>query len=179
MSSLLAAPRPMLSRPDQDDLAALMAVRGLCISVLVNTTPGQRLGEPDRQRIQAHTRDVIRRLELEPDQGQAAVLASRLRTAVDRAFRMPADAAIAIFVADATIRVFHLPVRVEDRVVIDPTFATRDLVRAVQSNPKFLLLHMDHRSANLFSYNQKYLEPQLSPDFPALREGRVRAGRDL
>lgn len=38
MSSLLAAPRPMLSRPDQDDLAALMAVRGLCISVLVNTT---------------------------------------------------------------------------------------------------------------------------------------------
>jgi len=62
-------------------------------------------------------RDVVRRLELEPDQGQAAVLASRMRTAVDRASRMPADAALAIYVADATIRVFHLPVQVEDRVL--------------------------------------------------------------
>jgi hypothetical protein len=179
VNSLLTPPRPMLSRPDEDDLAALMSVRGLCVSILVTTSPGPRLSEADRQRIQAHVRDVVRRLELEPDQGQAAVLASRMRTAVDRASRMPADAALAIYVADATIRVFHLPVQVEDRVVIDPTFATRDLVRAVQSNPKFLLLHMDHRSASLFRYNQKYLEPQLSPDFPALREGRVRTGRDL
>ncbi|OPZ25275.1 MAG: hypothetical protein BWZ02_02529 [Lentisphaerae bacterium ADurb.BinA184] len=170
---------PMLSRPDQDDLATLMSVRGLCVSILVSTSPGPRLSEPDRQRVQAHARDVLRRLELEPDQGQAAVLAARMRTAVDRAFRMPADAALAIYVADATIRVFHLPMKVEDRVVIDPTFATRDLVRAVQSNPQFLLLHLDHRSASLFRYNQKYLQPQLTPDFPALREGRVRTGRDL
>src|SRR5690606_23584673 len=124
---LLTPPRPMLSRPDEDDLAALMSVRGLCVSILVTTSPGPRLSEADRQRIQAHVRDVVRRLELEPDQGQAAVLASRMRTAVDRASRMPADAALAIYVADATIRVFHLPVQVEDRVVIDPTFATRDL----------------------------------------------------
>ena len=92
MNSLLTPPRPMLSRPDEDDLAALMSVRGLCVSILVTTSPGPRLSEADRQRIQAHVRDVVRRLELEPDQGQAAVLASRMRTAVDRASRMPADA---------------------------------------------------------------------------------------
>ena len=62
--------------------------------------------------------------------------------------------------------------------MIDPTFATRDVVRAVQSNPRFLLLHMDSCSANLYRCNQKYLEPQLSLPFPALREGRVRAGQD-
>ncbi len=178
MTSLATPPRPLLSRPDGADLRALMSVRGLCISILINTTPGPRLSKLDGQRLLAHSRDVVRRLELEPDQGHAAVLAARLQTAVDQARRGPADEALALFIDDTGIRVLHLPVAVEDRVVIDPTFATRDVVRAVQSNPAFLLLHLDHRSANLYHYNQKYLEPQLSSFFPALREGRIRAGRD-
>jgi hypothetical protein len=168
----------MLSRPDDTDLDALIRRRGLCISILINTTPGRRLSQVDRQQLQAHARDVFRRLELEPDQRRAAVLTSRLQAAVEQASAAPADTALALFVADAVTHLFHLPVDVEDRVVIDPTFATRDVVRTVQSNPKFLLLHMDHRAANLFYYNQKYLQPQLSSHFPALREGRVRAGRD-
>ncbi len=178
MSAVLEAPRPLLSRPDSDDLDALMRERGLCISVLINTTPGARLSESDRQRLHAHARDAFRRLELEPDGGLAAVLASRLSTAVERTARIPADLSLGLFVSENTVRIIHLPVPVEDRVVIDPTFATRDVVRAVQSNPKFLLLHMDSRSANLYRYNQKYLEPQLSGTFPALREGRIRAGQD-
>jgi hypothetical protein len=169
----------MLSRPDQHDLEGLMRVHGLCISILVSTTPGQRLSEVDRLRLIANARDVERRLELEPDQDHAQVLRARLQAAVAKASRGPADEALAIFVSDATMRVYQLPVFVEDRVVIDPTFATRDIVSAIQANPPFLLLHMDHRGANLYRHNQKYLEPILSPDFPALREGRVRAGRDL
>jgi Bacterial archaeo-eukaryotic release factor family 3 len=178
VSTLITPPRPLLSRPDSTDLHSLMVARGLCVSILINTTPGLRMCDSDRQRLQAHARDVVRRLELEPDQEHAAVLATRLRTAIDTALRGPADEALGLFVSDATAHALHLPVRVVDRVVIDPTFATRDVVRAVQSNPSFLLLHMDHRSANLYRYNQKYLEPQLSSFFPALHEGRVRAGRD-
>ncbi len=179
MNALLSPPRPMLSRPDQNDLEDLMRVRGMCVSILVSTRPGLRLIEADQMQLLANARDVERRLELEPDPATARVVVPRLRAAVENASRGPADKALAIFVGETTTRVFHLPVTVEDRVVIDPTFATRDVVRAVQSNPRFLLLHMDHRSANLYRYNQKYLEPVLSPDFPALREGRVRAGRDV
>jgi hypothetical protein len=179
VSTVLPAPRPTLARPDATDLAALMRVRGLCISILMNTTPGPRMSDSDRQRLSAHARDVVRRLELEPDPGQAAVLESRLRRALEQVALAPTDTALALFVSDATIRLIHLPVTVEDRVIIDPTFATRDVLRAVQANPRFLLLHLDHRSASLYRYNQKYLEPQLSPDFPALREGRVRTGRDV
>jgi len=179
MSTVLDPAGSTLVRPDAYDLDALMSVRGLCVSILMTTTPAPRMTDGDRQRLSAHARDVVRRLELEPDQGQAAVLEARLRAGLDQAARVPTDAGLALFVADATIRLFHLPVTVEDRVIIDPTFATRDVVRAVQANPRFLLLHMDHRSANLYRYNQKYLEPVLSPYFPALREGRVRTGRDL
>ena len=178
MNAVLETPRPLLSRPDGDDLDALIRERGLCISILLTTTPGTRLSESDRQRLRAHARDAFRRLEMEPDAGLAAELTSRLSTALERTARIPADTALALFVSENIMRTVHLPVPVEDRVVIDPTFATRDVVRAVQSNPRFLLLHMDSRSASLYHYNQKYLEPQLSGAFPALREGRIRAGQD-
>jgi hypothetical protein len=178
VNSTLDAPRPTLCRPDSQDLEKLMSDRGLCLSILINTTPGPKLDELDRQRLQAHERDVVRRLELEPDQKLAGLMVERLRSAIETSARQPADEALALFVSEKHMHLFHLPVSVEDRVVIDPTFATRDVVRAVQSNPPFLLLHMDSRSANLFRYNQKYLEPQLSSSFPALRQGRVRAGQD-
>lgn len=177
MNAVLA--QPLLTRPSTTDLQSLMREQGLCVSILLNTTPAQRICDDDRARLQAHARDVYRRLELEPDQGLAAVLAARVRAGLDIAMHAPTDRALALFCSESTVRVFHLPVPVEDRVVVDPTFATRDVVVAVQTNPRFLLLHMDSRSANLFRHNQKYLEPVLSPDFPALREGRVRAGRDL
>ncbi len=178
MSAVLREPRPLVTRPSGADLEVLLREQGLCVSILLSTTPAPRMTEDDRSRLQAHARDVVRRLELEPDQGLAAVLESRLRVGIDKALREPTDTALALYVSESTVKVFHLPVAVEDRVVIDPTFATRDVVVAVQHNPRFLLLHMDSRSVNLYRYNQKYLEPVLSPDFPALREGRVRAGRD-
>lgn len=178
MSIAFPEARPILARPSRADLEILMREQGLCVSILINTTPGAGLSEDDKARLQAHTRDVVRRLELEPDQGLVRVLESRLRVGIDKAFRGPSDAALALFVSESTVKVFHLSVAVEDRVVVDPTFATRDIVMAVQTNPRFLLLHMDSRSANLYRYNQKYLEPVLSGDFPALREGRVRASRD-
>ncbi len=87
-----------------------MRVRGLCISILMNTTPGPRMSESDRQRLSAHARDVVRRLELEPDPGQAAVLESRLRRALEQVALAPTDTALALFVSDATIRLIHLPV---------------------------------------------------------------------
>lgn len=172
--TVLSEVRPLPIRPSRSDLEVLMREQGLCVSILLNTTPAVRMLDDDRHRLQSHSRDVLRRLEMEPDQGLAHVLEARLRVAVDKAFREPTDVALALFVSESTIKVFHLSVPVEDRVVIDPTFATRDVVVAVQHNPPFLLLHMDSRSANLYRYNQKYLEPVLSGDFPALREGRVR-----
>ncbi len=178
MTAVFPEARPLLTRPSRTDLEVLLREQGLCVSILINTTPGASMAEADKQRLQAHARDVVRRLEMEPDQGLVRVLEARLRVGLDKAFREPTDEGLALFVSESTVKVFHLPVRVEDRVVVDPTFATRDIVLAVQSNPRFLLLHLDSRSANLYLYNQKYLEPVLSGDFPALREGRVRASRD-
>ena len=124
MNDLLDPPRPTLSRPDSDDLESLMSARGLCISILINTTPGPRLAEPDRQRLHAHARDVLRRLEMEPDAEHAKLMTTRLHNGLDLTTRTPADEALALFVNETTVSLFHLPVGVEDRIVIDPTFAT-------------------------------------------------------
>lgn len=170
----MPAPSPHLARPSHADLDLLLAHTGLCVSMLVNTDPGDRLADHDAARLQAHARDVVRRLEMEPDSDRAKVVTLQLRAALETASRGPADRALAVFVTETFSAIHHLSVEVEERVVIDPTFATRDIVRAVQANPVFLLLNLDHRSARLYRYNQKYLAPVLSPDFPAIREGRVR-----
>jgi hypothetical protein len=171
----MSAPSPQLARPSQADLDLLLAQTGLCVSILINTRPGERLGDQDAARLRAHARDVVRRLEMEPDSDRAQVLAKRLAAALEAVPHGPTDRALAVFVSETFSAIHHLPVGVEERVVLDPTFATRDVVRSVQANPVFLLLNLDHRSARLYRYNQKYLAPVLSPDFPAVREGRVRA----
>lgn len=166
-------------RPSHDDLRALMRSPGLCASILMNTTPANRMAEADRRRLEALCADADRRLHLETGHGEASRVARRLHTLKRHVIDGPTDRSLAIFANSETLYAFHLPRPLEERVVIDPTFATRDIVEAVQESPPFLLLHVDSRSASLYRHNQKYLEPVLSPDFPALREGRVRADRDL
>ena len=39
MNDLLDPRVPRSPRPDSDDLESLMSARGLCISILINTTP--------------------------------------------------------------------------------------------------------------------------------------------
>lgn len=178
MTAVLQNSAPLLVRPAAGDLEILMRSKGLCASILMNTAPATRMVDADRRRLEALGADARRRLELEPEREQAVMIGERLEALIEEVASSPTDRALALFIDAASAHVFHLTAPLDERVVIDPTFATRDIVASVQANPRFLLLHLDSKSANLYRYNQKYLEPVLSPDFPALREGRVRAGRD-
>lgn len=61
---------------------------------------------------------------------QLEAWARRPKSAQALAMRSPTDTALAIFASDAVAQVLKLPVLVRERVDVDPTFATRDLVRA-------------------------------------------------
>jgi hypothetical protein len=88
---------------------------------------------------------------------------------VARAEDGPADRGLAILVSPRGAHLHHLRVTPRDRVVLDPTFATRDLVRSATEDPPFLLLAIDGRAARLFHYDQRYSRPVLGHDFPMLR----------
>jgi hypothetical protein len=66
--------------------------------------------------------------------------------------------------------VHHLRVSPTARVVVDPTFATRDLVRSATEDPALLMLVIDGRAARLFHYDQRSSRPILGADFPRIRQ---------
>jgi len=56
-------------------------------------------------------------------------------------------AGVGVFVSAAFCTVVRLPVPVSDRVVIDPTFATRDLVLALHRTPRHVVLALSPHEA--------------------------------
>jgi hypothetical protein len=171
---------PALRFPNADDVAELgAATHPLSLSLLMTTTPASRMTEADRVQLVALARDAHRRLEEESDRRGAATVRAGLAAAVARAEDGPTDRGLAILVSPGGAHLHHLRVRPRDRVVLDPTFATRDLVRSSAEDPPFLLLAIDGRAARLFHYDQRYSRPVLGHDFPMLRPepgGRERVG---
>ena len=56
-------------------------------------------------------------------------------------------------------------------MIIDPTFATRDLVASVQANPAYLLVAIDAEGARLYASRTGSLAEVTSGGFPAVRDG--------
>ncbi len=112
------------------------------VSLLLTTRPGPELYGADRSRLRALARQARQRLGAHPDSdGDGGV--TELLAGLDRLVEDvtgPVDRAIALFASTARLARFDLPVDVVDRCVIDPTFATRDLVRALHRTPRHVVL---------------------------------------
>lgn len=160
---------PALVRPLPLDAAAVMSlqsVRGYpCISLLLPTQPGQRLGNADRaalERLASQARTRVR--EEAPPAGERAL--RRLDDAVTAIIDRPVTEAVALFVNADVAEVVDLPLPVEPRCVVDPTFATRDLVRALHRTPRHVLLLLAADEARLLDGSLGHLTPAASSTFP-------------
>ena len=122
------------------DVAQLAATSGYpCVSVLMPTTPGERMSEGDIARLATLVGEVRKSL------GSLGLLSgSRLLADLEelaaRAGSAPTGRGLALYVSRAVQRLISVPVPVEERAVIEPTFATRDLVRALHMTPPHLLV---------------------------------------
>jgi hypothetical protein len=166
---------PQLRLPTAADVAMLAAERHpMCLSLLMRTTPAEVMVPSDRATLQGLTLDALRRLDEEPDLQAAARTRAGLAATIAQAQAGPTDRGLAILVSPQGTHLLHLRVAPRDRVVLDPTFATRDLVRSAAEDPAFLTLVIDGRAARLLHYGQRYTRPILGHDFPMIRpeEGR-------
>ncbi len=172
-------PQPQLRLPTAADVAMLAAERHpMCVSVLMTTTPSERLLPSDRATLQGLILDALRRLDEEPDREAAAATRAALAATVAMAKNGPTDRGLAILVSPEGTHLLHLRVAPRNRVVVDPTFATRDLLRSAAEDPAFLTLVIDGRAARLLHYGQRYTRPILGHDFPMIRpdEGQRNLG---
>ena len=121
--------------------AAVLGLQGYradpSVSLLLTTRPGPALDPADRARLRALARQARDRLGTQPEHGAGDRITDLLDTldALVENVTGPVDRAIAVFASPARVARFDLPVEVLDRCVIDPTFATRDLVRSLHRTP--------------------------------------------
>jgi len=128
----------------------LQAMQGYpLISVLLRTTPGPTLSPPDQLELTSLVDRAIERVRHELGEDETAGPAGELRRLAAHAASLPAGRGLALFVGGGLAESYRLPIAVETRTVVDPTFATRDLVRALAELPPYRLLVLGADEARL------------------------------
>jgi hypothetical protein len=101
------------------------------VSVFMTTTPGRLLAPADVVRLDRLVLTGARRLAAEAAALDFDRVVRRLRRATLDARHQSAHPALAVFASTREAFLVHLPIPVRDRVVVDPRFATGDLLRAL------------------------------------------------
>lgn len=136
--------------PSPDTVLLLQAVRSYpSVSLLATTTPAPRMTPDDARTLRALAAQAAERLRSDRSPRTVEVLEQLDRTVV-RALSGPTGRAIAVYVNAGMQKVLPLPVPVTERAVVDPTFATRDLVRGLHRTPRHVVLVLAEREARLF-----------------------------
>ncbi len=136
------------------------------MSLLLNTRPGERMAPPDAAKLEVLRLDAIRRLgaeDLIPTQDELVTNLDRL---VQQVTSSPTDQALALYAGKGVATAVTMGVPVEDRTVVDPTFATRDLVRALHRTPRHVVLVLSQRRAALLDGSAGRLTPVNGTRFP-------------
>ena len=157
-------------------VTALQSMRDYpSISILATTQPGRTLHENDLVTLRYLSAQVETRLADEQITERQQLLNS-LASLIAQSAQEPADRGVALFVSPSHQCRITLPVAVADRCVVDPTFATRDLVRALQHSPRHTALLLSADSARLLYGHGTSLSPAPSSAFPAHRRSDGRRG---
>ena len=160
------APLPL---PTPAEVLALQAVHEYpAISVLCSTDIAPAMSTVAVARLEQLVDDATRRLRSEFGGPVAASLADDLRHLLDDAKERPTRAAVALYVSSRHISAWSLPQPVVDRAVVDPTFATRDLVRSLHRTPRHVVLVLTEREARLFDGAGDTLLPPFGGPFPLI-----------
>ncbi|GAA4399252.1 hypothetical protein GCM10023168_06290 [Fodinibacter luteus] len=159
-----AAPLPL---PTAAEVLALQAVREYpAISVLCTTDTAPTMSTTAVARLEQLVDDATRRLRREFGGPVAASLRDDLLHLVDDVKERPTRAAVALYVSSRHVSAWGLPQPVIDRAVVDPTFATRDLVRSLHRTPRHVVLVLTEGEARLFDGTGDTLLPPFGGPFP-------------
>lgn len=148
------------------------------ITVLANTTPKAPLRGPERATLEQLVADADRRLGdlVSPELRRRLVDAAR--RLVEEYADEPAGRAIAICVSPEHEAVVRLGREVAERVVVDDTFATRDLVADLNRTAEFSVVTLsDRRVRWLLGDRHRLIEVREEGRWPLIRDDEV--GRDL
>ena len=157
---------------NRHDVALLQAVRGYpALSILLPTHRSAPDNKQDPIRLKNLTTQATDRLVAEFTKREVQSLLGNLEAAVREVdFRYTLDG-LALFANSDFARSFVLPFRLAERVAIDETFATRDLVFAMNRSPRYWVLALSEKPTRLYEGARDTLVEVRDLGFPMVHEG--------
>ncbi len=130
-----------------------------CITIIMNT----HRTKPDNLRDPINLKNLVsnaeERLLNDESKKYARALVQRIKeleASIDHNYNLDS---LVLFVNEDIAEYVRLPITVEDRVVIDHTFATRDLVRAMHMETNYYVLALSQRQVRLIeAFNDKVVQ---------------------
>lgn len=125
---------------------------------------------PDNQKDPLLLKNLIKeaetRLLADMDKREAESLIQRLRDLEETIDHRQNLESLILFVNENTAEYVRLPIAVEDRVIIDKTFATRDLIRAMHMEAGYLVLVLSQQKARLIKASNDKVIQEFGDPFP-------------
>src|SRR5690554_2957686 len=111
-----------------------------CVSIILNTHRTMPDNQKDALTLKNLVKEAEERLLNNESKRDAKALVGRLRNLESTIDHSQNLESLILFVNEDIAELVRLPVVVENRVVIDHTFATRDLVRALHVETNYFVL---------------------------------------
>jgi len=138
-----------------------------CVTITLKTHRTRPENEKDEIRLRSLLQDAEKRLHDDYEVRFARAVMEKLEAAAQSVDHNHNQDGLAIFVNDEDIsEVVRVPIALENRIVIDPTFATRPLVRAMQQDAAYYVLVLDRRKARLLEAYNDQLVNEVAGEFP-------------
>lgn len=154
------------------ELKVLQTIRGYpSISILLPTHRTFPENKQDPIRVKNLVIEAGNRLLQEFSKREAEPLLSRLQAIAEEVDYQYALDGLAIYVNRDFARKYYLPFTIKERVVIDETFATRDLVFALNRTYRYWVLSLSEQPTRLYEATRESLIEVTENGFPLTHQG--------
>jgi hypothetical protein len=137
-----------------------------CVTIILNTHRTSPDNKKDPLTLKNLIKEAEERLFTDESKRDAKQLVERLKELESKIDHSHNLESLILFINEDIAEYTRLPIAVEDRVVIDHTFATRDLVRALHLETNYYVLVLSQQKVRLIeAFNDKVVSEIGSP-FP-------------
>ncbi|HNQ60484.1 MAG TPA: hypothetical protein PK028_07885 [Bacteroidales bacterium] len=143
----------------------------VCVTIIMNTHQTRPAIQQDMLTLKNLTREAEERILSLCDPKTAESILHQLKNTINSIDFSRNDKSLILFVCHEFGQYLTLPVSVKNRVVIDKTFATRDVYRAMHETAAYYVLALSRKKARLIkAINNQGEELKIQP-FPLYNEG--------
>lgn len=141
-------------------------VSDCCVTIILNTHRTKPDNKVDRLELKKLIHEADNRLFQYESEEKARIISKRLHALENHIHYDENLDSLILFVSDTVAKHLHLPLRVENRVVIDKSFATRDLVRLLHMKTNYFVLVLSEYKARLIEAFNETLIREVGSPFP-------------